>query len=140
MTPTDPNERAREFRSPGPWTAELVLAGYQSNGYRIKDAEGNVIARTCAVDEATDEANAEAICALSHVAAAQRPGAVAGWALTKLRDHEMACKSCGRAVWDRKGNALGFLAPCGNRIARLEDCGTVDCIDALSQPASGEAS
>lgn len=49
-----------------------------------------------------------------------------GWALTKLRAHESRCGECGRAVWDGKDQAacIGFLAPCGKRIARLEDCGT----------------
>jgi hypothetical protein len=57
-----------------------------------------------------------------------------GWALTKLRLHETACDVCGRAVWDGRepAKAIGWLAPCGRRVARLEDCGTVDCVEALA--------
>jgi len=69
---------------------------------------------------------------------AQPVGVPDGWALTKLREHEAACQVCGRAVWD--GNAedqtIGWLAPCGRRVARIKDCGTVDCVEMLTATAA----
>lgn len=66
---------------------------------------------------------------------ASAPVGVEGWAVTKLRPHEARCEACGRAVWDGKdrANCVGFLAPCGKRVARRGDCGTVDCLEALAQ-------
>ena len=48
--------------TPGPWIATPVMAGYAINGYRIY-AGDEVIARTHAVDEGFDEANAYLISA-----------------------------------------------------------------------------
>jgi len=64
-----------------------------------------------------------------------------GWARTKLRACEAVCDVCGRAVWDGldQDRAIGWLAPCGRRVARLEDCGTVDCIEMLEAKASETA-
>lgn len=42
-----------------PWRKEAVFAGYAINGYQIISADGEVVARTTAHDEATDEANAD---------------------------------------------------------------------------------
>lgn len=60
-----------------------------------------------------------------------------GFALTKLRLHEDVCNVCGRPVWDGRepAKAIGWLAKCGRRVARLEDCGTVDCME---MPAARE--
>jgi hypothetical protein len=51
----------------------------------------------------------------------------------------VACEACGRAVLDRHEPCAGFLTPCGRRLARLEDCGKVDCVEALAA-APGEGS
>lgn len=60
-----------------------------------------------------------------------------GWAMTKLREHEAACRVCGRAVWDGvdRKHAIGFLTSCGRRVTRLEDCGTVNCEEACEAAA-----
>lgn len=54
-----------------------------------------------------------------------------GFALTKLRCNEIACEECVRAVWDGKDvdACIGWIAPCGRRVARYLDCGTVQCPD-----------
>lgn len=49
----------QEHVAPGPYTAEVILAGYQSNGYAIKDGRGERIARTCIISEEEDEATTE---------------------------------------------------------------------------------
>lgn len=48
--------------TPGPWNVVPVFAGYAINGYRIYAGDENV-ARTHAVDEGYDEANAALISA-----------------------------------------------------------------------------
>lgn len=39
---------------------------------------------------------------------------------------ERACELCGRHVMLRPEPATGFLAACGNRLTRIEECGTSD--------------
>ena len=48
--------------APGPWNIVPVFAGYAINGYRIY-AGDEIVARTHAVDEGYDEANAALISA-----------------------------------------------------------------------------
>ena len=48
-----------------PWRAELRLAGYAPNGYDIINSRGTLIAVTCCIDEAEDEAVATFIAAMS---------------------------------------------------------------------------
>ena len=45
----------------GPWRANVILSGYQANGYSISRDDEKPIARTILVDEVDDEAAAELI-------------------------------------------------------------------------------
>lgn len=45
----------------GPWRANVILSGYQANGYSISRGDEKPIARTILVDEVDDEAAAELI-------------------------------------------------------------------------------
>ena len=53
---------AKAKHTPGPWNIVPVFAGYAINGYRIY-AGDEIVARTHAVDEGYDEANATLISA-----------------------------------------------------------------------------
>lgn len=45
----------------GPWRADIILSGYQANGYKIVRGDEEPIARTICLDEADDESAAELI-------------------------------------------------------------------------------
>jgi hypothetical protein len=117
---------------------ELLAAEYERDG-RTSDAD--LTRAGLPIGETDIRALRAIVAALSQQPEpkAEARGGVDGWALTKLRAHETRCENCGRAVWDRKdpNNCIGFIAPCGKRVARLEDCGTADCAAALTESRNG---
>lgn len=103
--------------TPLPWTSDLLFAGYQPNGYMIRGADGSPVARTCAQDEATGEANMELI-----IAAALHPkdcsAEAAEWEAESKLPHEeaMAVIASRRHNHNKTDAAPVAAAPAGSDV------------------------